>query len=350
MAGMFLARLAQNRPTADSVPPLGAIVTDRKVPQWTEAAVLALPAGEHDEFERKSRASANDTLYPTLGKALSSFANASGGHLILGVREDGTLEGVAAMKGNTPTRQWLEQVIPERCDPPIPDFRVHEVIPTEGASAVPPGTVVLVVDVSGSRANHQSTSDRVFYHRVGGHSVPASSAYLEERRARLTQPHLVGVVVGLRPVLAYPHGDGIFLETKIQIAIRNTGPVAAPGWQLVPESLTMYEDTRGSDYVWRSDFPKRSRDGGIPFGDQTLYPDGLARREEVDLGFRLRPIPLDQNGIRQEIDALIGPDTALVFRVASAVSRGEVVHGRFDPVLLDRDAFALEVLNLIKTR
>jgi hypothetical protein len=311
---------------------------------------LALPVGEHDEFERKGRVVRDDRLYPTLGAALSAFANTFGGHLVLGVRDNGTIDGVPPMKGGIPTRQWLEQVIPARCDPELPDFRVHQVIPTSGTSLIPPDTVVLVVDISGSRANHQATSDRVFYRRVGGHSVPATAAFLEERRARLTQPHLVGEVVGLRPVLAYPHEGGIFLETKIQIAIRNTGPVAAPGWQLVPQALTMHEGTRQSDYVWRPNFPKKGfREDGIPVGDQTLYPDGLARREEVDFGLRLRPVPLDQAGIRQEIDGLIGPDTALVFRVASAASRGEEVRGRFDPVL-DRDTFALEVLNLIKTR
>jgi hypothetical protein len=344
---MLLPILGQNRSTADRTAPLGAIMTDCKLPQWTEEGVLALPAGEHDEFERKGRVSTNDTLYPTLGKALSAFANTFGGHVILGVGDDGALEGVPAMKGGTSTRQWLEQIIPERCDPPIPDFRVHEVIATPGSSVIPPGTAVLVVDVSESRVNHQSTSDRVFYRRVGGHSVRASAGFLEERRARLTQPHLVGKVIGLRPVLAYPHGPGIFLELEIHVAIRNIGPVAAPGWQLVPEGLTRWEETRRDDYVWRGDFPKRIRDGGIPVGDQTLYPDGLARREDVDLGLRLRPVTLDEAGIRQEIDALIGPDTALIFRVASAASRGETVYGRFDPVL-NRVELVTEVLALLK--
>ena len=165
------------------------IVVDRKRPRWTEADVLALPLGEDDRFERKGYVvPGDDALYITLGKALSAFANAAGGgHLVLGVRDDGTIDGVPAMKGKTPTREWLEQIIPARCDPTLPDFRVHAVVPAV-PSAIPPGTVVLVIDVSESRANHQSTADGVFYQRVGGHSVRLTAQQLEARRVRLTKP------------------------------------------------------------------------------------------------------------------------------------------------------------------
>jgi hypothetical protein len=81
--------------------------------RWTESDVLALPAGEHDYFERKGGAFLTGTGYRDgLGKALSAIANSGGGHLIIGVADDGQLEGVEPMHGNTSTRDWLEQVVP----------------------------------------------------------------------------------------------------------------------------------------------------------------------------------------------------------------------------------------------
>jgi hypothetical protein len=189
--------------------------------------VLSLPPGEHDEFERKSGSIVQHSgLFNVLGKALSAFATSKGGHLVLGVADNGAIDGVDAAKGGTPTRQWLEQIVSARVDPPLQDFRVHEVVPAT-PSTIPPGKVVLVVDVSEGRRNHQSTGDRVYYHRVGGHSMPAPHAYLEARSARLTQPLLSGRVVEVSPLAAYPYEDHVFTELRVTVHIQNTGAVAA---------------------------------------------------------------------------------------------------------------------------
>jgi hypothetical protein len=322
------------------------IVVDRKRPQWTEAEVRALPLGEDDRFERKGHVVPDDTLYGKLGQALSAFANArGGGHLILGVRDEGTFDGVAPTKGPTRTREWLEQIIPARCDPPIPDFRVHEVVPAV-PSAIPPGTVVLVIDVSESQANHQSTADDRFYQRVGGHSVRFTAQQLEARRVRLTQPALVGRIDRVLPVLAYPHEDGLFLELKIRVFVNNTGPVAAPRWQFVPEGFWRADDAgRETDLVARPDFPSRSRDSFIRKGDRTLLP-GVQGDEEVDLGLRLRPRTLDAAGIRAEIDALLPPGMRLQFRVVHDTDAGTSTQEPLDPVL-DREALVAAIVKLI---
>src|SRR5579863_5130650 len=91
--------------------PAMAIVMKQR---WTEADAAALPGGEHDFFERKSGAMMDDSDFrKNLGKALSAFANSGGGHLLLGVRDDGAFDGVNPIKsGRTSTREWLEQVVP----------------------------------------------------------------------------------------------------------------------------------------------------------------------------------------------------------------------------------------------
>src|SRR6267143_4069311 len=76
---------------------LGLMFVKRE--QWTEQEVRALPAGEHDYFDRKSGLLFDDlaaraNLYDTLAKAASAFANTGGGHLVLGVEDDGAFDGV----------------------------------------------------------------------------------------------------------------------------------------------------------------------------------------------------------------------------------------------------------------
>lgn len=148
--------------------------------------MLGLPPGEHDYFDRKSGALLRDPDFrKDLAKAISAFANSGGGHLVLGVKDDATLDGVPQIhKGRTSTRDWLEQIIPELVSYPLQDFRVHEVeavIP----SAIPNDNVLIVIDVGDSMlAPHQDTHSKLYYYRVGGRSLPAPHFYLETLRGR----------------------------------------------------------------------------------------------------------------------------------------------------------------------
>lgn len=158
--------------------------------RWAEDDVSALPAGEHDYFDRKSGALLADRDFEEkLAKVLSAFANSGGGHLVLGVKNDGTFDGVPQIhKGRQSTREWLEQVIPNRLSYPLQDFRVHEVEPST-PSAIPAGKVLIVIDVGDSNlAPHQSIFTYIYYHRVGGHSKPAPHFYLETLRGRGRYP------------------------------------------------------------------------------------------------------------------------------------------------------------------
>lgn len=162
----------------------------RKKERWSEGEVLSLPAGELDYFDRKSGAIVNDLDFQKkLAKALSAFANSGGGSLILGVKDDGKIDGLPKVhKGRTSTREWLEQAIPNLLSYPLQDFRVHEVDPATPTS-IPTGNVVIVIDVGDSeRAPHQDTFTKLYYHRVSGHSERAPHLYLESLRLREKYP------------------------------------------------------------------------------------------------------------------------------------------------------------------
>jgi Putative DNA-binding domain len=123
--------------------------------QWTEDQVKGLPPGEHDYFERKSGVLFDDrternNLYDTLAKAASAFANSGGGHLVLGVTDEGTFDGVPTLiAGRTTTRDWLEQKLPDLLDYRLADFRVHTVLRSK-PSSIPEGREVIIIDIGDS--------------------------------------------------------------------------------------------------------------------------------------------------------------------------------------------------------
>lgn len=162
-----------------------------KKERWTEPEVLSFP-NEHDQFERKRGGFVKDdrTFRETLAKALSALANSGGGHLALGVENDGKIDGVLpVIKGKQRTREWLEQVIPTVLDYPLQDFRVHEVEP-DNPTSIPKDKVVIVIDVGDSQLGpHQDIFTKMYFHRVGGHSEPAPHRYLDLLRNRETYPN-----------------------------------------------------------------------------------------------------------------------------------------------------------------
>lgn len=83
--------------------------------KWTEDELIDLPVDEHDYFERKSGQlleKNKGSFLDTIAKAISAFANTGGGHLILGVEDNGSFDGLPSTIGKTSIKDWLEQKIP----------------------------------------------------------------------------------------------------------------------------------------------------------------------------------------------------------------------------------------------
>jgi hypothetical protein len=254
--------------------------------RWTELDVLALPSGEHDYFDRKSGALLVAKEFRLdMAKALSAFANSGGGHLVLGVRDDGTLDGVPAIaKGRTTTREWLEQTIPHMLNYPLEDFRVHEV-ESGTPSSIPTGKVVIVVDVGDSViAPHQAADTRLYYYRERGHSKPASHFYLETLRNRLVNPVLKAALERIEFATAFAYENGIFIETRVHFRITNIGRTAVYKWFFCLDAAN-FVDERRSDYR----FSNRLAASFWPIGDSP-YGDFMtaARMESAPLSATLQ--------------------------------------------------------------
>lgn len=303
-------------------------MTHPKRTTWSEADVLALPAGEHDYFDRKSGSLLTNTDFrKDMAKVLSAMSNSGGGHVVIGVEDDGTFTGVTPFKGRTAMREWLEQVIPNLVTFPLEDFRVHEAVPSV-PSAIPIGRVLLVVDVGDSAlAPHQSEPARTYYYRVGSHSKPAPHFYLETLRNRLTGPALVASLAEVRRLDAYPcndHSESLFVATRLKFVVRNTGRVAAYKWALIVEGTDGDPVGRSGDFKFASrDFPRGTGSGSDNTRlDNTILP-GLATYTETDFGFFLRASQHDRDGLKQDLQQMLSDNLMVRFRVVTETSRGE---------------------------
>ena len=306
--------------------------------KWTEADVDELPAEEPDVFERKSgELFANQGNFrDAVAKALSALANSGGGSLILGVKDDGTPDGLPPLVGQTAMRDWVEQTIPHLLDYPLADFRVHTVIKSD-PSRIPDSREVIVIDVRDSAAApHQSKRDKIYYRREGGRSVPAPHFYLELLRQRLTNPTLEFKLKKIEDADAYEHDDGLLLRVQLKFEIENVGRVAAYDWQLSVRTITSEKidlSERNADYHFGT-VPSKKGEGlrltSIPLS-RTILP-GCKFIESQEFGCQLRPKAHTEEAVREEIEALLD-GAEFAYQLATETSRGELISIPLSPVL-----------------
>lgn len=319
--------------------------------RWREADLDALPTGEHDYFERKSGQifGATDQLLGTLTKAISAFANSGGGHLVLGVADDGTPDGVPLQMGSTSVKDWLEQKVPNLFSYPLADFRVHIVEPAT-PTRIPAGRAVVVIDIGDSAlAPHQSAygggdaSKGGYYYRQAGHSVAAPHFYLELLRQRLVAPQLTANSIGLSCFAVKPFESGLLVALRVGMRVRNGGRVAAYNYHVyvtAVEGATL--DVRHNYWFGRWNFPVRSGNEGISIDDRTLLP-GLSRTEELDFAVRFSADP-SADAIAGQVATLLVP-LQLKVQIATEVSPGAP-----EPVALSPLINVAELTEAIRSR
>ena len=313
--------------------------------QWTETEIDELPQGEHDYFERKSGLLFSETgeLLGKLAKTISAMANSGGGHIVLGVDDSGVPDGVPAFQGRTPTREWLEQKIPNLVAYPLACFRVHTVIRSP-QSRIPSDREIYVIDIEDSTlAPHQcvhgggDAKKYAYYFRQAGRSELAPHFYLELLRQRLISPALELSLVGMEPQDAYLHGGGTFLECKLNFNIANVGRVAAYKWALIVKRVENCPEREGTIYfIGTRNFPvSKVRSSSIRL-DDTILP-GCTMIENLDAGFMLLPSGNSQEALRVEIENVVC-NVKFFCQLATETSPGEVksipLNAMIDPVSL----------------
>lgn len=162
---------------------------------WTESMLTDLSPGEYDYQEFKGTAwlfeqgKIASHFLTSLSKQLSAFANANGGHLFIGLNDDGVIDGgvpVDLKKGGI--RAWLEDIIPGAVEPVLPEFNVYEVPRGGPKSRITDGHAVYVIHIPTSRHAPHMANDRRYYLRIAGKSRPMSNVHVQDIVRRTNTP------------------------------------------------------------------------------------------------------------------------------------------------------------------
>ena len=187
--------------------------------KWTEDRVLA-NSEKSFYFERKAGELLNRSeLKHKLAKAISAFANSEGGSIALGVKDDGSFDGVDKNhKGNARTSEWLGDVIKTLVVPRVQRVHIQEVHPAV-PTLIPVGKILIVIDVEKSEfAPHQSTEDNIYYYRVEKQSNAAPHNYIENlfNREKFPGPNVAGTWINsvINPMLNHLARENTALERE----------------------------------------------------------------------------------------------------------------------------------------
>jgi hypothetical protein len=210
----------------------------RKSTEWIEEDLLWMKAnGEQESITLDFKACAalenNDAKRNDLSKDVSSFANSAGGIIIYGIKE---VDRVAIdLDGGynpaTITKEWLENSIQGRINPPIQGIHVNPV----QLSTHAPGKVAYVVTIPQGKTAHQAY-DKRYYKRSNFKSEPMEHHEVRDVMNRLNFPLLAP-----RFSARFVDRTQTIYEYVLDIRIENKGPIAAHNWKIVlqiPQSLS----------------------------------------------------------------------------------------------------------------
>lgn len=158
------------------------------VDTWSEEDLQQLPESETDEYEYKSsliRESAHfrTELQAKIAKTASAFWNTGGGILVVGVDDNGNVDGGIPQKmGKQRLRDWVDMVL--RTVIPVGPYSVRMIRREKPDSSIEEGCAVLVVAFGESMDLPHMAPDNRYYVRAGAHSNPANHYLVEAIRAR----------------------------------------------------------------------------------------------------------------------------------------------------------------------
>lgn len=158
------------------------------VDSWTEDDLDELPNGETDDYEYKSSKIYEGSHYRSeldhkITKAASAFWNTGGGILVVGVDDNGLVDGgIPYHIGKQKLRDWVDIVLSRLT--PVGPYTVKTIKPEKEDSKINPGHVVLVIAFGESFDLPHMAPDNRYYVRTGAHSNPANHYIVEAIRAR----------------------------------------------------------------------------------------------------------------------------------------------------------------------
>ena len=213
---------------------------------WTETRVRDLGPTEHDFQEFKGSAWLWDGadltawFHGALSKQVSAFANGAGGRLIIGVSDQGDIDGGVPVRVKpNGTREWLEDVVADTVAPRLARYNVFEVPAHAGdaASALRPGHALYIIEIPASdEAPHQALDHR-YYLRIAGKSRPMNHVHVQDVLRRGRHPEVtisrVGPYGRFEPDQSDPRGPLAFIHFRALLANQGRSLARHVGVELV---------------------------------------------------------------------------------------------------------------------
>jgi hypothetical protein len=174
-----------------------------------------------------------------ISKDVSAMANASGGSIIYGIREDNHLpESIES--GFDPSEgkhEWLENIISSHIKPKIPDLKI---IPVQLTKTFP-GRVALAVIVPQSLTGNQANDKRYYQRR--NFSIEMLEDYQVRDLFNRPKHPIINTNIDYKLL---DTGDGKLHRYALLASIKNDGPVRIRDLRmelLIPERIFMIEGT-----------------------------------------------------------------------------------------------------------
>jgi hypothetical protein len=168
---------------------------------WTEDDVESLPLGEFDWLELKSSKKFTEGNWEAdISKYLSAWANYDGGYLVIGVEDPnpGTplqIDGGVPLKCKKDLATWLDQMLPNLVEPPLPKITTKLIGCTREHSKIERDRVLIVIHVPPSESAPHQARDHKYYQRLGRNLSPLRHRHVLDIQSRRKHPVIVPEII-----------------------------------------------------------------------------------------------------------------------------------------------------------
>lgn len=160
-------------------------------------SIREIPTTESDVFEFKSGKTSSTEMRKKLSAAASGFGNSGGGIFVMGIDNEGNVDGGWPNNiGRQSITDWIDQIV--NTVEPAPNYNATLIDDVDNRGKMDPGKSLVVVEFSSTPAAPHMAPDNKYYIRAGAHTVPARNYIVEALFAKrsVSYPRLTHLVKG----------------------------------------------------------------------------------------------------------------------------------------------------------
>jgi schlafen family protein len=198
---------------------------------WDEDYVASLPVGEFDWLEYKASKKFADSGWSIdMSKYVSAWGNYDGGYIIFGVEDPQpgkplVIDGGVAESAKPNLLNWLDDIIPNLVEPPLPKLSTWLIHPKGSNSRIKPGHLLVAIHIPQSESAPHQALDHKYYQRIGRKLHPLKHRAIQDITGRRQFPRLRTTI--------RVHTKGGARSPFVFWRLENVGPVLANHWMVI---------------------------------------------------------------------------------------------------------------------